>query len=142
VLDYMPIKTLKMYRQMNKISLSLRNAKYMTQDALNPLETRKLRLPMEEIASFCHKWQILEMAIFGSYLTDLCRSDSDVDILVTYSHEAKWSLFDFMDMREELKKIFGREIDVVNKKTLEKSLNPIKRDAIIESSEVIYVSAA
>jgi predicted nucleotidyltransferase len=48
----------------------------------NPMNT-KIELPMEQIKAFCQKWQVTELALFGSVLRDDFRSDSDIDILIT-----------------------------------------------------------
>lgn len=41
-----------------------------------------IELPMENIAEFCHKWKVIEFALFGSVLRDDFRPDSDIDRLV------------------------------------------------------------
>jgi predicted nucleotidyltransferase len=43
----------------------------------------KINLPMEQIKAFCQKWQVTELALFGSVLREDFRSDSDIDILIT-----------------------------------------------------------
>ena len=64
----------------------------------------KVRIPIdqEKIAEFCQRWKITEFALFGSVLRDDFRPDSDVDVLVTFAPDAEWSLFDDVDMEEEL----------------------------------------
>jgi len=54
------------------------------------------KVPEDAIATFCKKWQITEFALFGSILRDDFRPDSDVDVLVNFVAEAKWSLFDIV----------------------------------------------
>jgi hypothetical protein len=48
----------------------------------------------EEIEAFCQRWQITELAFFGSVLRDDFRPDSDVDVLMTFAPGVEWSLFD------------------------------------------------
>jgi predicted nucleotidyltransferase len=55
------------------------------------------------------------MALFGSVLSDEFRSDSDIDVLVSFKDDDGWGLFDFVDMIDELKAIFGRKVDLVEK---------------------------
>jgi len=43
-----------------------------------------IRLPTEAIRTFCRKWKIVELALFGSVLTDHFRADSDIDVLVEF----------------------------------------------------------
>jgi predicted nucleotidyltransferase len=61
--------------------------------------------------------------------------ESDVDVLVVFQDDAKWNLFDHMKAEEELKQIFGREVDLVEKKAIR---NPFRRHHILNNHEVIY----
>jgi len=91
----------------------------------------------KEIEGFCIKWKVSEMALFGSVLSEEFRSESDIDILVSFKADAGWSLFDFVDMIDELKNIFGRKVDLVEKDSLR---NPFRKQAILSSNEVIYAA--
>lgn len=97
----------------------------------------KIKLPKKEINDFCLKWKISEMALFGSVLSDEFRPDSDIDIMVSFKDEAGWGLFDFVDMIDELKAIFGRKVDLVEKDSLR---NPFRRQTILAGNEVIYAA--
>jgi uncharacterized protein len=97
----------------------------------------KIEVPKEKIDSFCRKWKIKELAIFGSALTDNFRPDSDVDVLVVFDEGAKWSLFDYMQAEDELKEILRRNVDLVEKKAIR---NPFRRHHILNHCEVIYAT--
>lgn len=94
-----------------------------------------------EIAAFCQKWLIKEFALFGSAVRGDFHQDSDIDVLVTFKPEAKWTLFDQVDMQEELKSIFGRSVDLVSRKGIERSQNYIRRREIIDSARVLYAAS-
>lgn len=94
-------------------------------------------IPQEKIAEFCRKWKVLEFALFGSVLREDFGPASDVDVLVTLEPDAPWSLFEWVDMIEELKSIFGREVDLVEKTTLR---NPFRRYEILNNMQVIYAA--
>jgi uncharacterized protein len=100
------------------------------------------RIPIdrEKIAEFCRRWEITEFALFGSVLRDDFRPDSDVDVLVTFAPDAEWSLFDDVDMEEELSAIFGRKVDLVSRRAVERSDNWIRRKAILSTAEPVYVA--
>lgn len=101
----------------------------------------KLNLPYERIAAFCRKWNVSEFALFGSVLREDFRTDSDVDVLVSFpSYEATPSLFDHVDMQEELVEIFGRPVDLLTRAGVEESRNPIRKRAILESARVVYAA--
>jgi predicted nucleotidyltransferase len=91
----------------------------------------------EKIEEFCRKWQVIEFALFGSVLRDDFRPDSDVDVLVSFGAEAPWSLYDIVEMADELKQMFNREVDLVEKEALR---NPFRRKEILATRKVIYAA--
>jgi len=97
----------------------------------------KLELPLASIAEFCKHWKVKEFSIFGSILRKDYGPDSDVDVLLSFQEDVPWGLFEFVDMKEELKKIFGREVDIVEKEGIR---NPFRRHEILRSREVIYAA--
>jgi hypothetical protein len=100
----------------------------------------RIDIPREAIEAFCEKWQIVELAFFGSVLRDDFRPDSDIDVLVKFSPDAGHTLFDMVRMQEELKGIFGREVDLVSRKAIETSRNYLRRKAILSAAEVVYAA--
>jgi uncharacterized protein len=97
----------------------------------------ELSFDRDRLAGFCRRWRIDELALFGSVLRSDFRSDSDVDVLVTFEPDAPWTLWDLSRMRAELKELFGREVDLVEKKALR---NPFRRQAILADQRVIYAA--
>lgn len=67
----------------------------------------------DRIAAFCRKWKVTELSLFGSVLRDDFGPESDVDVLVTLSDDAPWSLYEWVDMIDELGSILGRQVDSV-----------------------------
>ena len=98
-----------------------------------------IEIPQDKIAGFCRKWKITELALFGSVLGEDFGPESDVDVLVRFAPDNCWSLFDHVEMQEDLKEIFGRDVDLVNRQAIERSHNPIRRKEILESAEVVHV---
>ena len=97
----------------------------------------QIQIDRKQIAEFCRKWRITELSVFGSVLRDDYRPDSDVDVLIMFEPAVPWSLFEWIDMTEELRTIFGRRVDVVEKSGLR---NPFRRRAILSAREVIYAT--
>nr|WP_225901204.1 nucleotidyltransferase domain-containing protein [[Leptolyngbya] sp. PCC 7376] len=79
-----------------------------------------------------------EFALFGSVLRDDFRSDSDIDVLVTFEPDFQRSFTDTIQMREELEILFGRKVDFLVKAAIARSDNWLRRQNILESSQVIY----
>jgi uncharacterized protein len=99
-----------------------------------------LQIDQVRIGEFCKKWKVAEFAIFGSALRLDFGPDSDVDVLVTFKPDSKRSLFDLVQMEEELKGMFGREVDLVSRQGIEASRNYLRRKAILGSAKVLYAA--
>ncbi len=101
------------------------------------MKLHNIDLPQEKIIDFCRRRKIVEMALFGSVLRDDFRPDSDIDVLVTFTPDCHHSLFDLAQMQEELKDILGREVDLVEKESVQ---NPFRRHHIFSNMEVVYAA--
>jgi len=92
------------------------------------------------IAELCRRWKITELGLFGSVLREDFRPDSDVDVLVSFAPEARPSLFDLAHIEEELSAIFGRKVDLIERRAIERSENYIRRRHILENAQAIHVA--
>jgi uncharacterized protein len=102
------------------------------------MKVMNITIPKEKIAQFCRQWKIIEFSLFGSVLREDFGTESDIDVLVTFSPEAIVGLFEFGRMQEELEKLFGRDVDLVSRRGIEASRNYLRRKAITENAEVLY----
>lgn len=62
------------------------------------------------------KFNVKEIAIFGSYVRKENNKTSDVDILVDFSKAI--SFFRFLELEQYLKKIVGKKVDLVSRGAL------------------------
>lgn len=104
------------------------------------MKVGSLDLPQDRIAAFCKRWQVRELSMFGSALRGELRPDSDIDLLIAFQPEATWGLLDHAQMTQELTDILGREVDLVSRRGVERSHNIIRRRAILNSAEPVYVA--
>ena len=95
----------------------------------------RIYLDTNVIAWFCQRHAIQEMALFGSVTRDDFRPESDVDVLIEFEPDAKVGLFAFVDIRDELASLVGREVDLVTKRML----SPYFREEVLAAREVVYV---
>lgn len=95
----------------------------------------RIQLPEKQITDFCKRWKVREFSLFGSVVGANFQPDSDIDILISFAPEAEWSLFDLITMQEELREIFGHEVDLVEREGL---VNPFRRHAILKNREIVY----
>lgn len=108
-------------------------------------EEKQISLPFSvsksQLRVFCKRWNIEELSVFGSAArNDFDVQRSDIDILVSFSEDTEWTLTDEIQMQRELKKILGREVDLVSRNAIEKSENWIRRDAILKEAQTIYAA--
>jgi predicted nucleotidyltransferase len=92
------------------------------------------------LTSICARFKVKELSLFGSSARGDFRPDSDVDILVDFLPDETPSLFDMVELREELKALFGREVDLVSKDALLKHHNTIRKKSILEKTEMLYAA--
>ena len=97
-------------------------------------------VPIDEtqLSAFCQRWRIQEIAAFGSVVRTDFQAGSDVDLLVSFLPDARWSLLDEVRMEEELTELFGRPVDLVSRRAVEASENWIRRRAILSSAVSLY----
>ncbi|MEX2571933.1 MAG: nucleotidyltransferase domain-containing protein [Gemmatimonadota bacterium] len=100
----------------------------------------KVDLPQTAVAEFCERWRIAEMALFGSALREDFNPASDIDVLVTFAPGADWSLLDHVRMESELAEVLGRPVDIVTRRGVERSRNPVRRQEILSSARSVYVA--
>ena len=98
----------------------------------------QLEFPADGVAAFCRRWGVRELALFGSALRDDFRPDSDVDVLVSFLSEMKPTLGDLDRMARELEDLFGRPVDLVERRAVEQSPNYLRRQQILSTAEVVY----
>jgi predicted nucleotidyltransferase len=90
-----------------------------------------------KLAELCRQWKVRELALFGSTARGDEQPQSDVDVLVTFTAEARWDLFDIVDFREELGRFFQRTVDVVEASSVH---NPFRRAMIDREKRILYAA--
>ena len=91
---------------------------------------------LEQIAELCRRYQVREMAVFGSAARGELRPDSDVDILVEFEPDHHVGLFEFADLEAHLASAFGRKIDLVSKNGLKPRIRPF----VLRDAKIIYAA--
>jgi predicted nucleotidyltransferase len=97
----------------------------------------RLVIPHDRLADFCRRWDITELALFGSVLRDDFDDRSDVDVLLTFAPGAFHGIDNYIAMRDELEAMFGRRVDVVNRGSLR---NPFLKHHVLTSRRVIHAA--
>jgi predicted nucleotidyltransferase len=84
----------------------------------------------DEIRSF----GVARLYLFGSTARDSAGPKSDVDIFIDLDRNARFSLFDLMDLRVYLGRVLGTRVDVFSRDGLHRL---IRRNVVREAIRVI-----
>ena len=106
------------------------------QIALLPAVLRdRLKTHSAHVENFCQRWNVQELALFGSVIRDDFTNASDIDVLIERDPDAKRGGFDTVRMQEELSQLFERPVDLAQKKLLK---NPFSRAEILRTYRIVY----
>jgi predicted nucleotidyltransferase len=103
--------------------------------------TTQIELPMDKIADFCRRWKIARLELFGSVLREDFRCESDVDFVASYLPDARWSLLDRVHMKHELEDMLGRNVDLLNRRALERGRHKGRAAAILAQTQLLYAGS-
>jgi predicted nucleotidyltransferase len=96
----------------------------------------RLSLSRDALAAFCRKHRIKRLSLFGSAARDDFRPESDVDVLLEFAEDSRASLFDLVELQDELSTLFaGRTVDVATPSILQ---NPFRRRTVTRDLETLY----
>ena len=89
-----------------------------------------------DIIRVCRDMPVKRLGLFGSALSKNFSTKSDIDVLVIFDSGENIDLFDkYFELKEQLEKIFKRDVDLVVDKQFK---NPILRKSIDRTRIVIY----
>lgn len=91
---------------------------------------------IEKLQKLCITYNVERMYLFGSALRNDFKPESDIDFLVKFKSINLASYFEnYINFKEQLKKILGRDVDLVEEQALK---NPILINSINKNKELIY----
>jgi predicted nucleotidyltransferase len=100
----------------------------------------RLNISLKELSHFCQENQILQLSVFGSVLREDFNKTSDIDFLVVFNPQISLNLMDLVGIQYELEDKIGRKVDLIEKRSVEKSHNWIRRKNILDTAQIIYES--
>lgn len=68
------------------------------------------------------KYGVTEVSIFGSYVRDEQRPDSDLDILIELERPPRISLIGLVELEDYLSNVLGLKVDIAIKRSLRKRI--------------------
>ncbi|GAB3669679.1 nucleotidyltransferase domain-containing protein [Echinicola sediminis] len=91
---------------------------------------------MDKLKTLCDQHRVEKMYLFGSAMNSNFNQQSDIDFLVKFKPIDLANYFDnYINFKESLKRLFGREVDLVEEQTLK---NPILIKSINRNKELVY----
>jgi Predicted nucleotidyltransferases len=90
-----------------------------------------IAIPEETIRAFCKKWKIHSFSFYGSIMRDNFRPESDIDVMIEFFPDDRASSLNMGAMQEELEALLSRNIDLVERRSIEQSENYIRRKGIL-----------
>jgi len=96
----------------------------------------QIDLPTKEITALCKRYNVRELALFGSAVKNKLRSGSDIDLLVEFEPDAQVGFITLSRMQRELSGLMNRKVDLVPKG----GLKPRLRQEILSAAKVLYAA--
>lgn len=94
----------------------------------------------EDLAALCRRFGVARLDLFGSAARGAdFNAASDVDFLVEFGAREN-DLTGFLDLKEALEALLARPVDLVDRKAIEASRNPIRRRHILTGAEAVYAA--
>jgi len=100
----------------------------------------EIEVPEAGLRALCSRWRIRRLAVFGSVLTPDFGPDSDIDLLVEFEPGEQWSLMDLVRAERDFAGLLGRRVELVERASLERSRNWIRRNSILSAAEVVLAT--
>jgi len=99
-----------------------------------------IKIQEDQLKEICKRYLIQELAIFGSALREVFNDGSDVDLLYSFQETASNSLFEVVKIKKEFEKLSGMSVDLISRRTIEKSRNEFRKKAILTNTKIIYAA--
>ena len=90
------------------------------------------------VRSVCEDRGVARVDLFGSLARGCGSHGSDVDLLVEFLPGSNIGLFEMGALKEDLEQRLGCRVDLVSRRAVERSRNPIRRNAILSDPIPLY----
>jgi predicted nucleotidyltransferase len=68
------------------------------------------------------KYRVKSISLFGSYVRNEQKEESDIDFLVDFQEGA--TLFDFVELQDSLSELLAKKVSIVSRRGLSKYIGP------------------
>lgn len=92
----------------------------------------------KELEQACKDFQVKELYVFGSVVSEEISQHSDLDFLVVFNRSGFEGAFDqFMGLKERLEMIYERQVDLIH---LKKFRNPLFEEEVHKFKTLLYAA--
>src|ERR1700681_619359 len=102
------------------------------------LVSERLEVTPTALAAFCQRWHIAKLEVFGSIVREDFRTESDVAFLVSFEPGGGPEGFGWFQIKDELAKLIGRRVDVLDRRLVEQSRNLYRRHHILNEATPVH----
>ena len=100
----------------------------------------ELHIDSDRLAELCKEYGVARLEIFGSFVRGDAGPGSDLDVLVTFERGAKVGL-GIVALQQALEALFGRSVDLLTRRSVERSPNKYFRHFVLRRTEPLYECA-
>lgn len=92
----------------------------------------------QTVTPVCEHHAVARLEVFGSVARGESGPGSDVDLLVEFLPGANVGLFEMGELQSELEQRLGCPVDLISRRAVENSRNPIRKRHILDHPITIY----
>jgi uncharacterized protein len=93
---------------------------------------------LKSIEIICNQRHVLNLYVFGSFLTDNFNQQSDIDFLVEFDKLSSVEYSDsYFDLCTDLEELLGRQVDLVTIKSVK---NPYFKAEVFNTRQLIFAA--
>ena len=97
-------------------------------------QRERIEAKLQALEKPLRKRGLAALSLFGSVVRGTPRPDSDVDVLIDFAPDARFSLVDLVSVKDFLEDQLGRKVDVVTRE----GLDPGIRDRILREARKVF----
>ena len=103
---------------------------------------RAIAEKQSDIAAICRRHGVRRLDVFGSGAREdeFDAARSDADFLVDFGADTRPGLVAWFALHDDLRRVLGRDVDLLERQMIEASRNYIRRRHILNHLEPVYVA--
>lgn len=102
---------------------------------------QRLRLCLDELTAYCQRWKIVEISLIDSEPDNGVAAEPHIELMVRFQPGVMRRYADAVAMERELAELVGRDVDVVDyRSVVDWSDNYIRRRMTLESAQTVYAA--